>query len=145
MESALNFAWMVLAALMLWLWLRYAPSEGASQRTQIVALVVIILILFPAISVTDDLVAAQNTTEVEACQRKDHACSNAHFTLHPVAMMSFSTSAELLYRSLGVAAVNRKLVPLLKNPAMASIQNRPPPTAHESSFASGIVVLNYFA
>ena len=54
MEIILNLAWIFLAAVIMWLWLRYAPCEGASRRTQVAALAMLIVILFPVISVTDD-------------------------------------------------------------------------------------------
>ena len=38
----------------------------------IVALAVVILILLPAISMTDDLMAAQNPAEIDCCVRRDH-------------------------------------------------------------------------
>jgi hypothetical protein len=114
---------------MLMLWLCCGPSKGPSRRTQFVALVVIILILFPVISVTDDLIAAQNPAEVVGCQRKDHVCSDARFALHPVPAVPHLTSALPSCRSLSVAAENSAHARLLKNTSMASIQNRPPPAA----------------
>ena len=52
--------------------------DGASdRRIQMVALAVVILILLPAISMTDDLVAAQNPAEIDCCagRHHDHAAS----------------------------------------------------------------------
>ena len=46
MELLLNLAWALLATLMFWLWLCHAPCQGI-RRTQLVALAVVIVILFP--------------------------------------------------------------------------------------------------
>jgi hypothetical protein len=129
MELTLNLAWMLLAALMFWLWMRHALREGASRRTQLVALAVVILILLPVISVTDDLMAAQNPAETDCCQRKDHVCSNAHSLPHAVAALALPVFTELSSDSLRLAAPRNLPAPLVEIPALTSIQNRPPPAA----------------
>src|ERR1035438_6715069 len=78
MELVLNLAWVLLAALMFCLWLRFAPRTDVDRRMQFVALAVLLLILFPVISVTDDLQAMQNPAEADCLLRRDHACSTAY-------------------------------------------------------------------
>jgi hypothetical protein len=129
MELTLNVAWMVLTTLMFWLWVHHAPRDGVNRRTQLVALVVVILIMFPVISVTDDLLKAQNVAETDCCQRKDHASSSTPSMPHPIADVALPVFAEL---SLGLWHFSTRRnfpVPLVKIPAMDSIQNRPPPAA----------------
>ena len=46
--------------------------------SQFVAMALVILILLPAISMTDDLIAAQNPAEVDCCARRDHDFSSPH-------------------------------------------------------------------
>jgi len=70
METVLNLAWALLVMLMFGLWMRFAPHTGPnrrgdSPRIQFVALAVLILLLFPVISVTDDLQAIQNPAETK--------------------------------------------------------------------------------
>lgn len=127
MELALNLAWMMLTALMCGLWMRYAPVKGVDRRTQFVALALVLLILFPVISVTDDIVMAQNPAETDYCQRKDHAVENAHVTLHPVA-------AAILPVITAVSSESSQLIQQGHLPALAAtvrgmdrIQSRPPP------------------
>jgi len=68
MELVLNLAWALSAVVFFCIWLRHARHAGADRRTQLVALAVLILILFPVISVTDDLQAMQNPAEaIAAC------------------------------------------------------------------------------
>jgi hypothetical protein len=129
MELVLNLAWMVMATLMYWLWTHYAPHKGADRRTQLVALALVILIMFPVISVTDDMMMAQSPAETNCCQRKDYACANAHSTLHPIADAILPFFAELSSDSFHFAILGALLVPVVKVPAMDSIQSRPPPAA----------------
>jgi hypothetical protein len=133
MELTLNLGWALLTAWMLWLWLRMASRPVPERRIQAVALAVVILILLPAISMTDDLVAAQSPAEIDcmAClARRDHHCSSPHaavlagaaalpipaFSCPRVAMRSMATPDRL-------ARTN------VQNPALSAIQNRPPPAA----------------
>jgi hypothetical protein len=129
MELALNLAWVVLTTLMLWLWVRSGPCKGTSRPMQIAALATVILILLPAISVTDDLMMAQNPAETDRCQRKDQLSATAHATLHPVANLTLPFFAGLSFDSSDLAAPGNLLIPTVKVPAMDSIQNRPPPAA----------------
>ena len=134
MELVLNLAWMVLAALMFALWLHFAPRTGSKRhagdrRAQIVALAVLILILFPVISVTDDLQAIQNPAETDTCLRRNHIVSNAHSIFPLVAALPLPVFAEFSFGILRTAAPGRLPAPVFDHPAMASIQNRPPPAA----------------
>jgi hypothetical protein len=129
MELVLNLAWIVLATLMYWLWIRYGPRDGADRRTQLIALALVVLILFPVISVTDDLMAAQSVAETDSGQRKVHGFAIPHATPHPVAQLILPIFAELSCVSVYFAAPGNPLAPTVKIPALESIQNRPPPAA----------------
>lgn len=132
MELALNLTWMVLAALMFCLWLCFAQRTGPDRRTerrraQFVALAVLILILFPVISVTDDLQALQNPAETDSCLRRDHIVCNAHSIFPAAAALPLPIFAELSFSTLRIAAPGRLPAPIFDHPALASIQYRPPP------------------
>jgi hypothetical protein len=129
MEIVLNLVWMLLAAVIVRLWLRYAPNAGASRWTQVAALAMLIVILFPVISVTDDLQIAQNPAELDCCARRSHAVSCSH-SIHPmVAAIPQPIFAETPFGFLRFVASTRFPVPTVDNPALAPIQNRPPPAA----------------
>src|SRR5579863_7791331 len=87
MELILNLAWALSAIGIVCLWLRFGHHANAGRRTQIVALAVLILILFPVISVTDDLQAVQNPAEVDACLRRCHVIANPHCIFPAVAAL----------------------------------------------------------
>jgi len=127
METILNLAWVLLAGVLVCLWVRNAPRCGASWQMQVVSLAILILILFPVISVTDDLQAAQNPADVETYVRRGHSSGSQH-ALFPVvaALPPVSFSGLFLgYRCL--VAHSHLPVPTVNNSALTSIQNRPPP------------------
>jgi hypothetical protein len=129
MELLLNFAWGLLAALMLCLWVRLAPRGAADRRMQFVALAMLLLILFPVISVTDDLQAMQNPAETDCCQRRDHACSAPHSILTPTASMPLPTVAGISFGVLRLTIPGTSLATTFDPSAKDPIQNRPPPAA----------------
>lgn len=132
MEMTLNLAWAALAVWMLWAWVRYAPREGApgrvDWRVQLVALGLVILILLPAISLTDDLTAARNPAEVDTCLRRDHDWLHPHLLLPAAEALVIPLFAGL---SLGAVELISRIAPLVAttDAALNPIENRPPPAA----------------
>lgn len=129
MELALNLAWALSAIVIVCLWLRFAPQARASRRTQWVALAVLILILFPVISVTDDLQAVQNPAEVDSCLRRDHAISHPHSIFPAVAALPLPIQAELPFGFLQRVALGTAPPPSVDHPGLRNLHNRPPPVA----------------
>jgi hypothetical protein len=128
MEFFLNFAWMLLAALMFCLWLCFAPRTGVNPRLQFLALVVLLLILFPVISVTDDLQAAQNPAEADCLVRRDHGTTPLSL-LTPVATPPPPAVTGLSFGVLRQAIPGSPKERVFDHPALATIRNRPPPVA----------------
>jgi hypothetical protein len=128
-ELILNLVGVLVALAMVCLWLRWAPHGGFDRKTQFVALALLILILFPVISVTDDLLAAQNPAETDSCVRRDHIVSG----MHPAPPLITLPPEELLvayhFGLLRFAAPGARPVLMVSAPAMAPIENRPPPIA----------------
>jgi hypothetical protein len=129
MELFLNLAWVLLAALMFGLWTRFASRNGADRRMQFVALAVLLIVLFPVISVTDDIQAFQNPAETDCLQRRDHVCSAQHSVLSHGSALLLPALAELPFGFLGMSAPWSFQAPVFDHPALAPIQNRPPPVA----------------
>jgi hypothetical protein len=129
MELALNLAWVLLSVVLVRLWMSHAPRKGVSRRTQFLALAMLLLILFPVISVTDDLLAAQNPAEIECCMRRDHSAAQPHSIFPAVAALPPSVVAEPALRSLHSVMPCLAQVAAIHCPALSSIQNRPPPAA----------------
>ena len=129
MELLLNLAWVLLATLMVCSWLLIAPTPDTDRRMQVVALALLILILFPVISVTDDLQASMNPAEADCCLRRDYACATPHSTCPPVAALPLPAFAELSFGILRFASPGDVFAPRTDHPALAPIENRPPPAA----------------
>ena len=128
MELCLNLAWVSLAASILAFWPRFAPPTGVSRHKQFVVLTLLILVLFPVISVTDDLLAAQNPAETDCCLRKDHTVSCAHSIFPAVATLPQPAFASPSFRFLRYTVPGGLPVPVLDHPGLDAVQNRPPPS-----------------
>jgi len=130
MELTLNFGWALLALWMLWAWMRMAPQGTSDRRIQAAALAVVILILLPAISMTDDLVSAQNPAEIDCCagRHHDHA-ARPHSIIPAVAVLPLPGFTGISLAFFGMATPNNLPSPFVENPSLTSIQNRPPPAA----------------
>jgi hypothetical protein len=129
MEAALNLEWMVLAALMCWLWVRHAPREGPGRQVQIIALALVLAIMFTVITMYDDIAMAQNPAEAVCFQRKAQDTADAHHGLHPVAATMLPHSSESSSDSSYLAVLGNPFALAVKVPALNSIRNRPPPAA----------------
>jgi hypothetical protein len=129
MELTLNLGWVLVALWMLCAWWRVAPRAAKGRRAQFVALAVVILILLPAISMTDDLIAAQNPAEIDTCVRRDHGDSGPH-SIDPVkATLPLLGFSGLAFGFSPARAQNHLPVVYVENPSLTSIGNRPPPLA----------------
>ena len=134
MELVLNLVGVLVAACLVsaWLLLWFESSSLRSGRLAIhlIALVLLIVIVFPVISVTDDLYQAQNPAETDSVQRRILAVSAI-----PIATADFSglridellplPEQQVVWRSsMEIACASLPRAPILR-----SIENRPPPTA----------------
>jgi hypothetical protein len=128
-ELILNLVGMLVALGIVCLWLRWAPHGGFDRKTQFIALALLILILFPVISVTDDLLAAQNPAETESCVRRDQIVSSIHPAPPPITLPLEDLLVAYHFGFLRFAAPGARPVAMVSAPAMAPIENRPPPLA----------------
>lgn len=129
MELTLNLGWALVAVWMLCAWVRIAPHAVRDRRAQFVALAVVILILLPAISMTDDLLAAQNPAEIDCCVRRDHGCTNPHSIVPVTAALPLPVSRGIEFGFLQLSAPRLFSAPHVKSVAPGAIHNRPPPAA----------------
>lgn len=129
MELLLNLGWVVLAAWMVALWLRKMPQARGDRRAQFVALALVILILLPAISMTDDLIAARNPAEVDVSLRRDHTSPQGHIFQPALTALVVSALLCLVFEPARAGMPDFRRTPILRTPVLASIENRPPPFA----------------
>jgi hypothetical protein len=129
MELVLNLVWVLLAVAFVRIWRHHAPRNGAGIRAQAATLLMLIVILFPVISVTDDLGAIQNPAEFDCCARRHGTITCPHVILPAVATLPPPVLTELSFVFSLSAVPGHVYTPLVKTPALAPIQNRPPPAA----------------
>jgi hypothetical protein len=128
-ELILNLVGMLVGLAIACMWLRWAPRARFDRKTQLVALALLILILFPVISVTDDLQAAQNPAETDSSLRRDYIVSGVHAAPPLTAIAPEPLLIANRFGFLGFAAPGAHLLPKLRAPEMTPIENRPPPIA----------------
>jgi hypothetical protein len=129
MELALNLGWLLLALLLYWQWLRHTPPAHTSRGVQLVALTMLVLILFPVISVTDDLQATQNPAEIERTLRRDDHFVHPHTLLPVVASLPPLAFAGIPLTLLYGSAPGPIQVFVPVTPEQVILLNRPPPCA----------------
>lgn len=129
MEILLNLSWLLLSLLIVCLWLRFGCRAGASGRMSPVALIMLIVILFPVISVSDDLWSIQNPAETDTCQRRDQLASCPHAIFPAIAALPAPAFAMPHFGFRAVTLPVASSVLSVENPALDAIQNRPPPAA----------------
>jgi len=78
MEIILNFAWALCSLGLILLWARSPQSNPVPRRTQIFALAMVVLLLLPVISLSDDLMAMQGPAETDTCLRRALHSSDLH-------------------------------------------------------------------
>ncbi len=129
MELFLNFAWIVVAVAIVCLWMRIENRPGAERRLPVVALLTLIVILFPVISVSDDLWSIQNPAETDTWQRRNHLACGPHTIFPAIAALSEPGFALPRFGNGHFNAPHVPHVRAVENPALHAVQNRPPPEA----------------
>jgi len=136
MEILLNLVWLLLGIGLLSQWCRFASRPSGDRdimpphtrmALQLLALGLVLVILFPVVSLSDDLVLAmQSPAETNCCVRKG-SVSNAVPSmlataawLRPVQwIVSYATSMQM--------PSSDSLAHFVQNPALRRVDNRPPP------------------
>lgn len=109
METLLNLVWLAVTVAAIWLWrFRWTGSRRNprfSTRVEAVAMVCILALLFPVISLTDDL--HPETVAVDAASGKRNACLIAASASHVrSATVGSGTQSVLGMNSRPIAAVS---------------------------------------
>jgi hypothetical protein len=135
MELVLNTAWLLMCVALFALWMRQArnaPAKpGARQRSlQLLALAIALLIFFPIISVSDDLLIAQGPAEADICLTK--SCNCGHHLHHHQPMPIQAALPQQSYLQIAgeystLVLKSELLDRSTQNPALRRVVNRPPP------------------
>lgn len=130
MELLLNAVWLLLAGALLCLWLQGNLRTKTDRGRQFIAIAVLIAILFPVISMSDDLLAVQNAFEADNFSRRDHLVPANNSPVQPALTMI----AVVIFAGLGFGftrLTGPNLVPVHEpeRPELVCVGNRPPPLA----------------
>jgi hypothetical protein len=127
MESLFNIVWALVAMTSVCYWLKRGQRTSSGGHSSLVGLAMLVVILFPVISVSDDLWSLQNPAETDTCQRRDHVngCFHVHFSA--TVALPEPTHAELQFWSRRLGAPRSAELTTIANPAFGYIENRPPP------------------
>jgi len=134
MEFLLNLAWGVCSLGLLMLWFRIStPEKGsdqrASRRTQLFALGMVLLLLLPVISLSDDLIATQGPAETDSCLRRATNVDQGHPSVVPAALaMPEQFLMELVLTGVPLGLVDRSHVIIPPSFFSPSLAIRPPPS-----------------
>jgi hypothetical protein len=128
MEPLLNFVWALVAISSVCLWFRLGRREGAEQRRSLIAVVVLIVILFPVISVSDDLWSAQNPAETDTCLRRDHQSCCSHLLTAEIAFFPRVANVEPGFSFQDYLVWHSSSPRVIEKPELDGIESRPPPS-----------------
>lgn len=92
MELFFNLLWLALSCVLVGLWVLCRndwadESLRSSLRVQLIALALLIVVLLPVVSLTDDLQACTMPAESEHLARRSDFQTIADFTLHAVSLV----------------------------------------------------------
>jgi hypothetical protein len=128
-ETFLNLAWAVLAVASAVLWMRTERRTGSECYLPLMALVLLLAILFPVISVSDDLWAMQNPAEADTCLRRNQTVACPHCTLPQPSSLPASLFRSIHEVPKEFCVLVETHLPNPADPALNPIDNRPPPAA----------------
>ena len=129
MELLLNIAWALCSLGLVIYWLQAGVSRRVPRGTQVLALAMVVVLLLPVISLSDDILLAQSPAETDSTFRRSAQRDVAH-SVAPLAM-ALLTWSFLVQPSLRTGHVPRQSEGLSKQPSALEYWrfSRPPPRA----------------
>ena len=127
MEPLFNIVWALVAAAGVGYWLKRGRRTHKGGHFSLVGLAMLTLILFPVISVSDDLWSLQNPAESDTCQRRDHVVSGSQTHFPATSVLPRQTFSEIKLRFRWIDLPRPAELTSPANPAFGYIENRPPP------------------
>jgi hypothetical protein len=127
MEPLFNLVWALVATASVCFWLKRGLHTPKGKHSSLVGLAMLVVILFPVISVSDDLWSLQNPAETDTCQRRDHCDGHTqkHFPATAALPEPIGADLNFEFRRPDMPCVAE--LSAATNPAFGFIENRPPP------------------
>jgi hypothetical protein len=130
MELILNLAWASCSLTLILLWLRFGNSDPAVRRVQVLALAMVVLLLLPVISLSDDLIAMQTPAETSSSARRAmNADDNHPLAAQPMISPLEQSMAILSVSGYAPASVQPQRLAPPPPVLVRSLDRRPPPQA----------------
>ena len=132
MEIILNIAWALCSLGLILLWVRGSRSNPVSRRTQIMALAMVVLLLLPVISLSDDLMAMQGPAETDTTSCLRRALHSGD--LHPSFASACWAMPAPMFTELPVSGFSQDALEGYRwaaqpNSLPPALDSRPPPQA----------------
>jgi hypothetical protein len=130
MEFILNLAWALCSLGLIWLWMRSPASKTVPRKMQVLALAMVVLLLLPVISLSDDLMAMQGPAETDSSVRR--AIHNDH--PHPSAVPAFAWMPKHIFSAFPTSGWSQETLEGYNLAPQStfltrSLDSRPPPQA----------------
>lgn len=129
MELVFNSVWTLVSLASVCLWLRFGRRTGNRRHLSLIALIMLVAILFPVISVSDDLWSIQNPAETDTFLRRDHRDSGVPAQFLLMSGLPCIAALALTFEFQRFDMPRLASLPVSDKPALDPIDNRPPPVA----------------
>ena len=127
MEPLFNLMWALVAAASICLWLKRGRRTPQGGHSSLVGLAMLAVMLFPVISVSDDLWSLQNPAETDSCHRRDQFDGHTQKHFPATAALPEPLGVELTFEFQRLDMPRIAGLTAVINPAFGFIENRPPP------------------
>ena len=125
MELYLNCVWVLTASVSVWL--RLGRCTLISRHLSFVGLFLFIVILFPVISVSDDLWSIRSPAQAKTLERRNDWATRPHSAFAAIIALPEPDVAQLNFGFQRIAASLHGPLLAVENPARGPIRNRPSP------------------
>lgn len=129
MELFFNSVWALVAVASVCFWLRLGLRTPEHRHLSVVGLAMLVVILFPVISVSDDLWSLQNPAETDTSQRRIHRDCCSHSPFPAAAVVPEPAVYQPNFGFVRIETPRHSMLPVMSNPALDPVENRPPPAA----------------
>ena len=127
MELFFNFAWAFVAMASVFLWAKYGRRALRCGHSPLIGLSMLVVLLFPAISMSDDLWSLRHPAETDICQRREHRDSASLAQFQIPAVLPNPIGLELNFQFGRIDQPRRVESAAVAAPALGPLANRPPP------------------
>lgn len=140
MELYLNFVWAMVASASVWLW--RGRRTLVNRRMSFVGLFLFIVILFPLISVSDDLWSIRNPAQAKTLERRNDRATRPHSAFAAIIALPEPGVAQLNFGFQRLGASLHAPILAVNKPALDPSRTSLLPQPNRTS--SKIQVLSFF-